>query len=338
MTSRNKQDDLGEIVLYQAPDGNIELNVRLERESLWLSQRQMSLLFDKDTDTIGLHLRNIYQEGELEELSTTEKSSVVQKEGRRQVRRSVRLYNLDAVLSVGYRVNSKRGTQFRIWANNVLKEYLVQGYALNQKRLSERESELETLKTSIQLLERSIIGTAEGLEQAKTLVNIIADFSAGLNILDDYDHQKLDTKGLTERNAVVIDYRSCKRIIEQMKEGFTSALFGREKDDSFRGSIGQIYQTFEGKELYPSIEEKAVVLLYLIVKNHSFVDGNKRIAAAIFLYFLHINNMLYMHDKTTVIDGNTLAAITLMIAESEPGEMETVKKIIVSILNRSKKS
>ena len=338
MTSRNKQDDLGEIVLYQAPDGNIELNVRLERESLWLSQRQMSLLFDKDTDTIGLHLRNIYQEGELEELSTTEKSSVVQKEGRRRVRRSVRLYNLDAVLSVGYRVNSKRGTQFRIWANNVLKEYLVQGYALNQKRLSERESELETLKTSIQLLERSIIGTAEGLEQAKTLVNIIADFSAGLNILDDYDHQKLDTKGLTERNAVVIDYRSCKRIIEQMKEGFTSALFGREKDDSFRGSIGQIYQTFEGKELYPSIEEKAVVLLYLIVKNHSFVDGNKRIAAAIFLYFLHINNMLYMHDKTTVIDGNTLAAITLMIAESEPGEMETVKKIIVSILNRSKKS
>jgi hypothetical protein len=280
-----KEETRGEIVLYQAPDGKVELNIRLERESLWLSQKQMSLLFDKDTDTIGLHLRNIYKEGELEESATTEESSAVQKEGNRQVRRKVRLYNLDAVLSVGYRVNSKRGTQFRIWANNVLKEYLIRGYALNEKRLSDRENELRTLKTSIQLLERSIIKQAHQLDQAKTLVNIIADFSKGLGILDDYDNERLDTTGLTEKEAAVISYRECKRIIGQIKDEFNSALFGQEKDSSFRGSIGQIYQSFAGKDLYPSIEEKAAVLLYLIVKNHSFVDGNKRIAAAIFLYF-----------------------------------------------------
>lgn len=330
-----KETSRGEIVLYQAPDGKVELNVLLERENLWLNQKQMSLLFDKDTDTIGLHLRNIYKEGELEESATTEDSSVVQKEGNRQVSRKVRLYNLDAVLSVGYRVNSKRGTQFRIWANNVLKEYLIKGYALNEKRLSDRENELQTLKTGIQLLERSIMKQAHQLDQAKMFVNIIADFSNGLVILDDYDNERLDTRGLTEKEAAFISYEECKETIGQIKDEFNSALFGQEKDDSFKSSIGQIYQIFAGKALYPSIEEKAATLLYLIVKNHSFVDGNKRIAAAIFLYFLNKNGMLYRQDKTTLIDGNTLASITLMIAESNAGEMETVKKIIVSILNRS---
>lgn len=334
----HQEESRGEMVLYQTPDGRVELNVRLERESLWLSQRQMSALFDKDTDTIGLHLRNIYKEAELEESATTEDSSVVQKEGNRQVRRKVRLYNLDAVLSVGYRVNSKRGTQFRIWASNVLKDYLKKGYALNEKRLSDREAELATLRTSIHLLERSILKQADQLDQAKTLVNIIADFSDGLKILDDYDNERLDERGHTEKEAVVISYEECTRIIGEIKDEFNSALFGKEKDRSFEGSIGQIYQTFEGRDLYPSIEEKAAILLYLIVKNHSFVDGNKRIAAAIFLYFLNVNGILYRLDKTTLIDGNTLAAMTLMIAESKPGEMETVKRIIMSILNRSTQS
>ncbi|MBN2374601.1 virulence protein RhuM/Fic/DOC family protein [bacterium] len=331
-----KEETRGEIVLYQTPDGRVDLNIRLERESLWLSQKQMSLLFDKDTDTIGLHLRNIYKEGELEESATTEESSVVQKEGNRQVRRKVRLYNLDAVLSVGYRVNSKRGTQFRIWANNVLKEYLMKGYALNEKRLSERETELQTLKTGIQLLERSILNQAQMLDQAKTLVNIIADFSNGLGILDDYDNERLDTVGRTEKDAAHISYEECKGIIGQIKDEFNSTLFGQERDSGLQSSIRQIYQSFAGKALYPSIEEKAAVLLYLIVKNHSFVDGNKRIAAAIFLYFLNKNGMLYRQDKTTLIDGNTLASITLMIAESNSSEMETVKRIVMSILNRSK--
>lgn len=331
-----KKDSHGEIVLYQAPDGKFELSVRLERESLWLNQKQMSLLFDKDTDTIGLHLRNIYKEGELEESTTTEESSVVQKEGKRQVRRNVRLYNLDAVLSVGYRVNSKRGTQFRIWANNVLREYLLKGYALNEKRLSDREKELQALKTGIHLLERSVMNQAQQLDQAKSFVNIIADFSKGLGILDDYDNERLDERGLTEKEAAIISYEECKAIIGQIKDEFNSPLFGRERDDSFKSSLGQIYQSFGGMALYSSIEEKAAMLLYLIVKNHSFVDGNKRIAAALFLYFLNKNGVLYREDKTPLLDGNTLASITLMIAESNPSEMETVKKIVVSILNRSK--
>lgn len=333
-----KEESRGEIVLYRAPDGTVELDVRLDHESLWLSQKQMSLLFEKDSDTVGLHLRNIYKEGELEESGTTEESSVVQKEGNRRVHRKVRLYNLDAVLSVGYRVNSKRGTQFRIWANNVLKQYLLKGYALNEKRLTEREKELRTLKAGIKLLERTVINQVRQLDQARTFVNVIADFSDGLEILDDYDNQKLDSSGITEKQAVVISYEECRSIIGQTQDEFNSPLFGKEKDNSFRSSIGQIYQSFGEKELYPSIEEKAAMLLYLIVKNHSFIDGNKRIAAALFLYFLNKNGVLYREDKTTLIDGNTLASITLMIAESNPNEMETVKRIIVSILNRSNRS
>ncbi len=240
------------------------------------------------------------------------------------------------ILSVGYRVNSKRGTQFRIWANRVLKEYLIKGYALNEKKLFEREKELRALKTGIQLLERSILNQARGLDQAQSLARIIADFSQGLSILDDYDNQRLDATGRTEKEAASISYEECKEVIGQITDEFNSALFGHEKDESFHSSIGQIYQSFSGKDLYPSLEEKAAVLLYLIVKNHSFVDGNKRIAAAIFLYFLDKNGMLYREDRTTLIDGNTLASLTLMIAESNPKEMETVKRIIMSILNRSR--
>lgn len=331
-------ENKGEIIIYQTPEGKAELEVKLEKETLWLNQYQLADLLETDRSSVLKHIQNIYETKELSKKATCAKFAQVRKEGKRSVTRQILYYNLDMILSVGYRVNSKRGTQFRIWANSVLKEYLIKGYALNQKRLRDREVELKTLKSSIKLLERSIIGQTERLEQAKTLVNIIADFSSGLGILDDYDNEKLDIRGLTEKNAVVISYQECRRVVRQIKDEFNSALFGREKDDSFRGSIGQIYQTFEGKELYLSIEEKAATLLYLIVKNHSFIDGNKRIAAAIFLYFLNKNGMLYKHDNVTLIDGNTLAAITLMIAESNPGEMKTIKKIIVSILNRSKRS
>jgi len=328
----------GEIVMYQTPEGRTELAVKLERETLWLNQYQLTELFETDRTSILKHIKNIYETGELLHDATCAKFAQVQIEGRRSVTRQVLHYNLDVILSVGYRVNSKRGTQFRIWANNVLREYLMKGYALNEKRLSEREKELKTLKAGIQLLERSITSQAPQLDQAKTFVNIISDFSKGLGIIDDYDNGKLDSKGLTEKEAVLITYEECKHIIGQTKDEFNSPLFGKEKDDSFSSSIGQIYQTFGGKELYPSIEEKATMLLYLIVKNHSFIDGNKRIAAAVFLYFLNINGILYSQDNTTLIDGNTLAAITLMIAESNPDEMETVKRIIISILNRDGKS
>ena len=333
---KSAMENKGEIIIFQTPEGKTELEVKLERETLWLSQYQLANLFETDRTSIIKHIKNIYETSELPEDTTCAKFAQVQKEGKRSVTRQILYYNLDMILSVGYRVNSKRGTQFRIWANNILKEYLMKGYALNEKRLSEREAELQTLKTGIQLLERSIFNQAQMLGQAKTLVNIIADFSNGLGILDDYDNERLDPGGLTEKEAAGISYKECKGIIGQITDEFNSALFGQEKDKSFQSSIGQIYQSFSGKDLYPSIEEKAAVLLYLIVKNHSFVDGNKRIAAAIFLYFMNKNGMLYRHDKTTLIDGNTLASVTLMIAESNPSEMETVKRIITSILNRSK--
>ncbi|OPX97265.1 MAG: Fic/DOC family protein [Syntrophorhabdus sp. PtaB.Bin006] len=327
----------GEIVIYRTPEGKMELEVKLEHETLWLHQYQLAELLETDRSSLVKHITNIYKTGELSEDSTCAKFAQVRLEGKRRVTRQVLHYNLDMILSVGYRVNSKRGTQFRIWANNVLKEYLAKGYALNEKRLREREKELTTLKTGIQLLERSIMKQARQLDQAMAFVNIIAGFSEGLRILDDYDNERLDSAGITEKAAVVIRYEECRDIIGQIQDEFNSPLFGKEKDESFKSSIGQIYQSFGGKELYPSIEEKASMLLYLIVKNHSFVDGNKRIAATLFLYFLDKNGVLYHEDGTTLIDGNTLASITLMIAESNPTEMETVKRIIMSILNRSSK-
>jgi prophage maintenance system killer protein len=324
----------GEIVIYQREDGKSEISVTLHRESLWLSLNQIAELFGRDKSVISRHLRNVFQSGELSREATVAFFATVQSEGKRSVERQVEYFNLDIILSVGYRVNSKQGTQFRIWANNILREYLTKGYVLNEKRLAGREEELRVLKAGIQLLERSVTNQARQLDQAQEFIRIISDFSKGLAILDDYDNGTLDPRGLTAKAAAFITYEECKGIIGQIKDEFRSPLFGREKDDTFRSSIGQIYQAFGGRELYPSVEEKAAMLLYLIVKNHSFIDGNKRIAAAIFLYFLNANGILYRHDKTTLIDGNTLAAITLMIAESDRGEMETIERIVVSILNR----
>jgi prophage maintenance system killer protein/CII-binding regulator of phage lambda lysogenization HflD len=328
---------MNEIVIYRNEDNLVQVEVRLADETVWLTQPQIVTLFDSSKANISEHIRNIANSGELDTESTVRKFRTVQTEGVRKVSRERLYYNLDMIISIGYRVNSKRGTQFRIWANNVLKQYLIKGFALNEKRLSEREKELQTLKTGIELLERTVAHQAKQLDQAKAFVNIIADFSKGLKILDDYDNERLDSQGITKKQAETISYEECHGIIGQIRDEFNSALFGKEKDDSFKSSIGQIYQSFGGNELYPSIEEKAAILLYLIVKNHSFIDGNKRIAAALFLYFLNKNGILYRKDKSKVLDGNTLASITLMIAESNPGEMETIKKIIMSILNRSEK-
>lgn len=329
-------ENKGQIIIYQTPEGETELEVILERDTLWLNQYQLADLFETDRTSILKHIRNIIGSSELQENATCAKFAQVRKEGKRSVTRQILHYNLDMILSVGYRVNSKRGTQFRIWANHVLKEYLMRGYALNEKRLSEREKELQALKSGIQLLERSVTKQAQQLDQARAFVNIIADFSNGLGILDDYDNEKLDSKGLTKKEAVVITYEECKEIIGLAKNEFRSPLFGQEKDGSFKSSIGQIYQSYSETDLYPSIEEKAAMLLYLIVKNHSFVDGNKRIAASLFLHFLYKNGILYHKDQEKLIDGNTLASITLMIAESNPAEMETVRRIVLSILNRSR--
>lgn len=324
----------GEIVIYQTGNGQTEIEIKLLDETLWLSLNQIAALFDRDKGVISRHIHNIYNEEELTEKGTVAYFATVQNEGKRKITRNIAYYNLDMILSVGYRVNSKQGTQFRIWANTVLKNYLIRGYSLNEKILKEKSGELDALKSGIALLERSVLGRAETLGEAKNLVAVIADFSRGLKILDDYDHRNLDAQGLTKQPAVFIGYEEFQRIIQEMKTRFDSELFGAEKDGSFMSSVGQIYQSFDGKELYPTIEEKAAMLLYLVVKNHSFIDGNKRIAAALFLYFLDKNALLYQTGGGTVISNEGLAALTLMIAESKPDEMETVKRVIVSILNR----
>lgn len=325
----------GEIVIYTASDGNIQTEVRLETETLWLTQRKMAELFDKDSDTIGLHLRNIYAEGELDESATTEDFSVVQREGRRNVTRTLKHYNLDAILSVGYRVNSKQGTRFRIWANRVLKEHLVQGYTINQQRLEEQQENIQRLRQSIQMVERSLSENVQSINDVRNVFRILSEFSKGLDLLDDYDHETLELKGKTHRAAFKIEPDEFLGVVRELRRDFDSDVFGKPKDSSFESSVRQIYQSFDGKELYPALEDKAAMLLYLVVKNHSFVDGNKRIAAALFLYFLDKNGLLFRADGTRRISDEGLAALTLLIAVSKPEEKDTMAKIVITVLNRS---
>ena len=319
------------ILIYTTKDGNID--VKLEQETVWLTQKQMSKLFDTTPQNITIHIQNIYKEQELSKDSTCKDFLQVQTEGKRQISRSMTFYNLDMIISVGYRVNSKQGIQFRKWATSKLKEYLVQGYTLNERLLKEKVEKLNLLQNAFNLLNRSITNQAENLDEAQQISKLMSDFSVGLNLLDDFDNQRLDNKGNTKKEAVYISVDEFLDVIQKMKSEFTSEIFGNPKDDSFSSSVNQIYQTFDGKDCYPSIEEKAVNLLYFIVKNHSFSDGNKRIGANCFLYFLKKNNLLYKADKP-IIDNATLATITLLIAESKPEEKETVKQIAISILNR----
>ena len=258
----------------------------------------------------------------------------VQQEGKRQIERQVDYYNLDVIISVGYRVKSKRGTQFRIWANRILKEHLVNGYTINQKRLIEQQSRLQELKESIHLVERSLLSEVQTIEEARTIIQVLADFASGLAILDDYDHETLEIKGKSPAQAVKIGMDEFLKVVETMRCDFDSGIFGQQKDNSFDSSVSQMYQSFGGKELYPSIEHKAAMLLYLVIKNHSFVDGNKRIAAALFLYFLERNGLLYRAGGNRIIGNDGLATLTLLIAVSKPEEMDTMIKIIVTILNR----
>ena len=317
-----------QIEIFHSIDNRTEIIVKFDKETVWLSQKQMSELFDKDSDTIGLHLKNIYKESELEEAATTEFFSVVQLEGRREVNRKIKFYNLDAIISVGYRVNSKRGTQFRQWATQRLKDYLVQGYAINEKRLAQKQQEVEHLKTGIRILNRAIEEQATNDESQMLRV-----FARGLSLLDDYDHQTLETKGKTVRKAVYPTFDQYMELIKTMYSDFSSDVFAKPKDESFHSSINQIAQSFGGVELYPTIEEKGANLLYYITKNHSFVDGNKRIAAACFLFFMEKNNALYIADKAPVISNEALAALTLFIATSKTEEVNVVKDLIVCILN-----
>jgi prophage maintenance system killer protein len=321
------------VVIYQSADGQAFLDVRLEQETVWLSQKQMAALLDKDTDTIGLHIRNIYKEGELEPDATTEESSVVQDEGNRKVRRKLKFYNLDVIISVGYRVKSQRGTQFRQWATRVLREHLVQGYTINQQRLEEQSQKLTEMQRAVELLSRTLEQQQLVNDLGKDVLKVIADYAYALDLLDRFDHGTLSIEKTSGTTDFVLDYKSANEIVLSMKGNF-EGLFGIEKDQGFKSAIGTIYQTFDGKELYPSAEEKAANLLYFIVKNHAFSDGNKRIAAALFIYFLNSNNILYHADGSKRLADNTLVALTLLIAESKPEEKDTIVKVVVNLINR----
>lgn len=322
-----------QIEIYRSSGGETQIEVKFEQDTVWLSQRQMSDLFDKDTDTIGLHLKNIFSEEELDAAATTEEFSVVQKEGKREVKRLIKFYNLDAVISVGYRVNSKRGTQFRQWATQRLKDYLIQGYAVNEKRLAQKQQQVQTLKDGIRILSRAI-----ETETGDVYSPWLNQFAKGLELLDDYDHEQLDQNGRTTRPATYPELSDYQNVVELMRGDFQSAVFGKEKDDSFQSSVAQISKGFGDADFYPSIEEKAATLLYLIIKNHSFVDGNKRIAAACFLLFLEVNGLLKSKEGDLLISNEALASLTLFAAASKPEEMETVKRLIVSVLNRNQEA
>jgi prophage maintenance system killer protein len=323
-----------DVILYRSEDGAVQLDVQLDRETVWLNQRQMAQLFDKDTDTVGLHIRNIYKEGELSREGTTEESSVVQNEGGRQVRRKVNFYNLDVIISVGYRVKSKRGTQFRQWATRVLREHLVRGFTLNEKRLREQERKLADLRHTVCLLEQTLAHQTIGLGEAKGLLQVITDYAYALTTLDRFDHGSLAIEQTTRPVPYVITYEAAMEIVKAMKAGF-NGLFGLEKDESLKSALGAIYQTYDTQELYPSIEEKGAHLLYFVVKNHAFYDGNKRIGAALFITFMAGNGALYRADGSKRIADNALVALTLLIAESKPEDKETIIKVIVSLINRS---
>ncbi|MFH1076853.1 MAG: virulence protein RhuM/Fic/DOC family protein [Pseudomonadota bacterium] len=324
----------GEIIIYTNAEGTIQTEVRLQKESLWLSLNQIAELFERDKSVISRHIKKIYSEEELDESATVAKYATVQIEGGRKIERAIEFYNLDMILSVGYRVNSKRGTQFRIWANRILKEHLVQGYTINQKRLAEQQSQIARLKESIRLVERSLLDNIETMDQARSVIKVLSDFSQGLEILDSYDHDSLETSGKTHTPAVVIKKQEFLEVVSAMRRDFDSDMFGKPKDNSFDSSVCQIYQSFAGTELYPTIEHKAAILLYLVVKNHSFVDGNKRIAAALFLYFLEKNKLLTRPDGQIAISNDGLAALTLLIAVSKPEEKDTMIQIAITIMNR----
>lgn len=319
-----------QIEIYRTDDGQTQIEVVFENESFWLSLQQISDLFSRDKSVVSRHINKIYKEGELDRTATVAKNATVQIEGNRRVEREIEFYNLDVIISVGYRVNSKQGTQFRQWATQRLKDYLVQGYAINEKRLAQKQQEIQTLKDGIRILNRAIEDKI-----AETNLDWLGHFAKGLELLDDYDHEQLDDKGLTKRPTNYPESADYKKIIDAMKADFDSAIFGKEKDGSFRSAVAQISKGFGEDDFYPSVEEKAATLLYLVVKNHGFVDGNKRIAAACFLLFLEKNDLLYTQNQKTIISNEALASLTLFVASSKPEEMETVKKLIISVLNRN---
>ena len=324
------------IIIYQTEDGQTQIDVRLENETVWLTQAQMAALFQKDRTVITRHINNVFNEGELnrEEVCakfahTTRHGAI---EGKQQIQETA-LYNLDVIISVGYRVKSKRGTAFRIWARKIIKDYLVKGYAVNERIRKEQIGELRQL---VGMLGRTIQSQPLlSTDETNALFEVVTNYTYALDILDNYDYERLTIDKTTKEEPFHATYENAMEAINGLRDKFGgSVLFGNEKDDSFKSSIGQIYQTFGGEELYPSVEEKAAMLLYLVTKNHSFSDGNKRIAATLFLWFLNNNHILYREDGSKRLGDNTLVALTLMIAESKTEEKDVMAKVVVNLINQ----
>ena len=316
-----------EIIIYQTEDGQTQIDVHMKSETVWLTSRQMALLFDRDESNVRRHVINVFTEGELSRENNVHFLHV------NGVKKPVPFYSLDVIISVGYRVKSQRGTQFRIWANRVLKDYLVKGYAINNKVAIQKYEELSQL---VNVLGRTV-KQQETLtsDEATALVDVVAHYSYALDTLDKYDYQSLGISRTTSKELFRATYGNAMQAINALKEKFGgSTLFGNEKDDSFKSTIGQIYQTFDGVDLYPSVEEKAAMLLYLTTKNHSFSDGNKRIAATLFLWFMNNNGILYNANGSKRIADNTIVALTLMIAESRAEEKDTMVKVVVNLINK----
>ena len=317
-----------QIIIYQTEDGQTQVDVRLENETVWLSTSQMAMLFDKEESNIRRHVINVFKEGELERENNVQKIHV------NGIKKPVPYYNLDVIISVGYRVKSKRGTAFRIWARKILKDYLIKGYAINERMRKEQIGELRQL---VGMLGRTI--QSQPLlsnDETNALFEVVTDYTYALDTLDNYDYERLTINKTTKEEPFHATYENAMEAINGLREKFGgSVLFGNEKDDSFKSSIGQIYQTFGGEELYPSVEEKAAMLLYLVTKNHSFSDGNKRIAATLFLWFLNNNHILYYPDGSKRIADSTLVALTLMIAESRTEEKDVMVKVVVNLINKN---
>lgn len=323
------------IIIYETPDGQTSIRVQLDNDTVWLSQAQMAELFQKDRTVIGRHIQNIFKEGELDKNRVCAKFAHTTKHGAipgKKQEKELTLYNLDVIISVGYRVKSLRGTQFRIWANQVLKDYLIKGYAINRNSLTEQR--YAELKQLIQVLSRTIqTQEIRSSDETIDLVKVVTDYAHALDTLDKYDYQQLSILPSTSEEKFHATYEGAMQAIDGLKAKFGgSQWFANEKDGSFKSSIGQIYQTFGGQELYPSVEEKAAMLLYLVTKNHSFSDGNKRIAATLFLWFMAGNGILYRPDGTKRIADNTLVALTLLIAESRTEEKDVMVKVVVNLL------
>lgn len=331
---KNKMNN-SEIQIFTTKDGKTEIEVQLDNETVWLNQYQLESLFETDRTSINRHISNIYRTEELEEKSTCAKIAQVQKEGDREIKRKIKFYNLDVIIAVGYRVNSKRGTEFRIWANKILKDFLIKGFSINEKRLSQQNEQLRELKESVKILGNIVNQKELSSGESIGLLKIISDYAFALDILDQYDYQTLKIEETSGKEKYQLTYDEAIEQIRLVKQKYgNSELFGREKDNSFKSSVSTIYQTFDGKDLYPSIEEKAANLLYLVTKNHSFSDGNKRIAAFLFLFFLERNGILYDENREKRIADNALVALTLMIAVSKTEEKDTITKIIVNLINK----